>query len=94
MASERIRNPPRKLGRLLSSSWPLGQTESPKKFFGGVIVFPRKCFLLLPFSKSLFYLCGCRVYNKCRKSLDLKPLGEESKLSVYEEDGRILQIVY
>jgi len=53
----------------------------PKKVFGRVYCLSRNCFFLVPFSKSLSYLSGCWVYNKCCKSLDLKPLGENQNLA-------------
>ncbi len=78
MASKRSWNPSRKLGRLLSSLWPLKQIGPPKKvFWRGVL-----SFLLGSIFKELILLMWLLgVYNKCCKSLDLKPLGDNQNLA-------------
>ncbi len=79
MASERIRNPPRKLGRLLSSSWPLGRTESPKKFFGGVYCFSKEVFLVASIFKELILLMWLLGVQQVSQELGFETLRRRIK---------------
>ncbi len=70
------------------------QMNLPRIFFGGAYCLFKEVFLLGSIFKELILLTWLLSGQQVSQELGFETLRRESKLSVYEEDGRILQMVY